>query len=42
MTGSAGRWGADQFAHFFGNMTSLKYGKEREKESDNFSIQVMM
>lgn len=42
MIGSGGSMEAAQIANFIGNMTSLKYGRDQELESDDFGVRVMM
>jgi predicted Zn-dependent protease len=42
LIGSGGSMEAAQIANFVGNMTSLKYGRDQELQSDDFGVKVMI
>jgi predicted Zn-dependent protease len=42
MIGSGGNSGMAQIANMVGNMSSMKYGRDQELESDDFGVRIMM
>ncbi len=42
MIGTGGNTGFAQIANMVGNMSSMKYGREQELESDDFGVRIMM